>query len=317
MTSDPKKMEAWIADDRVHFGEDETSVPCIKSYLKDREYQAPYSVFYQDGRAATKRLRELMGCDCFDFPKDELVLKELVGMMTGDGDIVMDFFAGSGTTGHAVIAQCVEDGKPRRFILVQLPEPLDPERPEQAEAAAFCDRLKSPRHIATLTKERLRRAGRQLADGRLQQPHDFGFRTYRLAYSSIRAWGGQNAAPLMQLEDAVENILPNRSDADLLNELLLKRGLDLCVPIEGRTIAGKAVYSVGGGVLLACLDKDISLADSEELAMGIVEWHADLQPAGDTAVVFRDNAFADDVVKCNVVAILVQHGFDQNRVRSL
>ena len=75
MTSDPEKIKQWIADDRVHFGDNEKSVPCIKSYLRDHELQTPYSVFYRDGRAASKRLRTLMGCDCFDFPKDELVLR--------------------------------------------------------------------------------------------------------------------------------------------------------------------------------------------------------------------------------------------------
>ena len=162
MTADAEKMRQWIAEDRVHFGPDESSVPCIKSYLKDREWQAPYSVFYQDGRAATKRLRELMGGDCFDFPKDETVLQELVGMLTAGDDLVLDFFAGSGATGHAVMAQNAADAGCRRFILVQLPEPLDPTCKEQQAAAELCDRLGRPRHIAELTKERLRRAAGKL-----------------------------------------------------------------------------------------------------------------------------------------------------------
>ncbi len=137
MTSDPQKMQQWISEDRVHFGANEASVPCIKSYLKDREFQAPYSVFYQDGRAATKRLRDLMGADCFDFPKDETVLQELIGMMTSGSDLIMDFFAGSGTTGHAVMSQNELDGGNRRFVLVQLPEPLDPEDKNQLAAAVF------------------------------------------------------------------------------------------------------------------------------------------------------------------------------------
>ncbi len=316
MTSDPKKMQAWIADERVHFGEDESAVPCIKSYLKDREYQAPYSVFYQDGRAATKRLRELMGTDCFDFPKDELVLQELVGMMTGEGDIVMDFFAGSGTTGHSVMLQNREDGKQRRFILVQLPEPLDPEHAEQAEAAAFCDKLRKPRNIATLTKERLRRAGRAVVDGRLGAV-DVGYRTFRLDYSCLRLWNSAKSVTTDRLEASVEHIEPGRTSSDLLNELLLKRGLDLCVPIETKTIAGKVVHSVGAGSLIACLDAAIARENGEALALGIAKWHTELNPAGETAVVFRDDAFADDVVKTNVVAILVQRGFDEGRIRSL
>ncbi|HBJ34518.1 MAG TPA: site-specific DNA-methyltransferase [Planctomycetaceae bacterium] len=105
MTSDPKKLQSWIDDDRVHFGPDETQVPCIKSYLVDRELQTPYSVFYQDGRAASKRLRTLMDGDLFDFPKDELVIQELVEMVTSGDDLIVDFFAGSSTTAHSILLQ--------------------------------------------------------------------------------------------------------------------------------------------------------------------------------------------------------------------
>ena len=120
MTSDEEKMAKWIEDELVHFGEDESAVPCIKSYLKDREYQAPYSVFYQDGRAATKRLREVMGNDDFGYPKDEEVISELVGLLTSAGDVVLDYLAGSGTTAHAALALLREHGVKRQFITVEV-----------------------------------------------------------------------------------------------------------------------------------------------------------------------------------------------------
>ena len=180
ITPDPGKMKQWIEDERVHFGDNETSVPCLKSYLKDQEYQAPYSVFYQDGRAATKRLRELMGGDCFDFPKDETVLRELIGMMTSGEDMVIDFFSGSGTTGHAVLAQNATDNSNRRYILVQLPEPLDPEKKEQKTAADYCDKLNKPRNIAELTKERLSRAAKKIKDENPIFIGDTGFRVFKL-----------------------------------------------------------------------------------------------------------------------------------------
>lgn len=122
MTPDPKKMEEWIKDDRVHFGETEDSVPCMKKYLKDSEFQTPYSVFYQDGRAASKRLRALMDGDLFDFPKDEIVIQEIVEMLTEGNDIILDFFAGSSTTAHSVMLQNATDGGNRKFIMVQLAE---------------------------------------------------------------------------------------------------------------------------------------------------------------------------------------------------
>lgn len=315
ITPDPEKMRAWIADDRVHFGEDESRVPCLKAYLRDQEYQAPYSVFYQDGRAATKRLRELMGCDCFDFPKDETAMQGIVEMLTSGEDVVLDFFAGSGTTGHAVMAQNALDGGRRRYVLVQLPEPLDPENKDQKVAAEFCDTLGKPRNIAELTKERLRRAAKKIKDENPTYTGDLGFRVFKLDSSNIRAWDPDRDNLDQTLLDSVEHIKPDRTESDVLYELLLKLGLDLCVPIESRTFADKEVHSVGGGVLMTCLAPKIERADVEALAQGIADWHKALAPAGDTTCVFRDSAFADDVAKTNMAAILEQCGI-QN-VRSL
>jgi len=106
-----------------------------------------------------------------------------------------------------------------------------------------------------------------------------------------------------------------RTESDILNELLLKLGLDLCVPIEKHSIQGKDVHSVGGGVLMACLAERITRDDVEPLAQGIIAWHEERQPAGDTTCVFRDSAFADDVAKTNLAAILEQRGIQS--VRSL
>ena len=115
--------------------------------------------------------------------------------------------------------------------------------------------------------------------------------------------------------DNVEHIRAGRSEDDILYELLLKLGLDLCVPIEIRGIAGKTVRSVGAGTLIACLAENIASDEVEPLGLGIADWHAELEPAGDTTVVFRDSAFADDVAKTNLTAILEQRGL--GNVRSL
>ncbi len=101
----------------------------------------------------------------------------------------------------------------------------------------------------------------------------------------------------------------------MLYELLLKRGVDLTVPIEQKKISGKAVYSIGYGVLFACLDTSISRDEVENLAQGIIAWYQKLEPASDTQAVFRDSAFADDIAKTNMTAILEQNGIAH--VRSL
>ena len=313
--SDPQKMRALIDDDRVHFGDDETKVPCSKSYLIDREGQVPYSVFYLDGRAASKRLRQLMGCDCFDFPKDETVLQELVGMVTGNQDIVMDFFAGSGTTGHAVMLQNQVDGGNRIHIQVQLPEPLDLDSKEQKVAAEFCDELDAPRNIAELTKERLRRAGSKIKEDNPLFTGDTGFRVFKLDSSNINAWDPDSEDLEGTLAAHTEHIKPDRTEDDVLYELLLKRGLDLCVPIEKKEVEEKTIHSIGGGVLFACLANKLDPTQVEAIAQSMLDWRSELNPAGDTTCVFRDSAFENDVAKTNMVAILKQGGI--KNVRSL
>lgn len=228
---------------------------------------------------------------------------------------MVDFFAGSGTTGHAVMAQnSVDEGK-RRYILVQLPEPLDVGNRDQGVAATYCDELGKPRNIAELTKERLRRAATKIKADKPMLIGDTGFRVFKLDTSNIRAWNPNPADLEQALFVHQDHLVDGRTESDILYELLLKLGLDLCVPIEKRLIHGKGVHSVGGGVLMACMAERISRDDVEPLAQGIVAWHEELQPAGDTTCVFRDSAFADDVAKTNLAAILEQHGI-QN-VRSL
>ena len=144
---------------------------------------------------------------------------------------------------------------------------------------------------------------------------DTGFRVFKLDHSNIRAWNPNPADLEASLFDHQDHLLEGRSEADVLYELLLKLGLDLCVPIEQRTIAGREVHSVGGGVLMACLAEQITGEQVEPLAQGIIDWHKELAPAGDTTCVFRDSAFADDVAKTNMAAILQQHGIAN--VRSL
>lgn len=315
ITPSPDKMQGWIDENRVHFGVDETSVPCLKAYLKDQEYQAPYSVFYQDGRAATKRLRELMGEDCFDFPKDETVLQELIAMMTSEGDLIVDFFAGSGTTAHAVMAQNALDMANRRYVVVQLPEPLSSENKNQKTAADYCDAMGKPRTISELTKERLRRAAKRVKAKNPSFSGDTGFRVFKLDTSNIRVWNHASADLAADLLAHENHLIEGRSESDILYELLLKLGLDLCVPIEQQQIAGKTVHSIGGGVLLACLTEQITRGQVEDLAQGIVAWHKAQAPASDSTCVFRDSAFADDITKTNLAAILSQAGI--KNVRSL
>ena len=149
-------------------------------------------------------------------------------------------------------------------------------------------------------------------------------RAFKLDTSNIRAWNPDPDDLQTTVEEHTEHLLPNRSEQDVLYELLLKLRLDLAVPIETRQIAGKTVHNIGAGALMVCLSDGIDRDVAEPLALGIAQWQkaqADaLQAGGDdtnkpvsTKLVFKDSAFTDDVAKTNLAAILSQHGLDDVR----
>ena len=312
---DQEEFNRLVREGRITFVT-ETSV-MVRRYLHETDRLTPPSVFYQPARSASERLNRLMDASVFDYPKDETILQKFIQMAGGGkpNAVVMDFFAGSGTTGHAVMEHNVDNGGDYRYILAQLPEPLDPTNRNQKAAADYCDHLGKPRTLAELTKERLRRAAAKIKDENPLFTGDLGFRVFKLDASNIHAWEPDRDDLERTLLTHIEHLKADRSEDDILYELLLKLGLDLCVPIETRTIAGKLVRSIGAGTLVACLDEMIGGSDIEPLAHGIVAWHAELVPAGETTVVFRDSAFAEDVAKTNCTAILHQHGL--RTVRSI
>ena len=313
---DQDEFNRLVDEGRVSFVTP-TSV-MVRRYLHETDSLTPPSVFYQPARSASERLTGLLGETVFDFPKDETVIAKFIEMATDTNDpdcIVLDFFAGSGTTGHAVMSLNANDGGSRRYILVQLPEPLDLDNRDQAVAADYCRGLGHAQTIAELTKERLRRAGAKIKAETPLFAGDTGFRVFKLDHSNIQAWRPIADDLVQTVIDLEEHLRPERTEADVLYELLLKRGLDLCVPMASRTVIGKEVHAVGGGVLMACLATAIAADEVEALAQGIVAWHKELAPAGDTSCVFRDSAFADDVAKTNLAAILAQNGIAN--VRSL
>ncbi len=314
----PKEtMDDLLNQNRILFGEDETKIIELKIYAS--EYQEKLSsVLELDGRLGAYDLKE-------DFPEDGNVFSNpkpvrlfatfFPFLLKHHDDIMVDFFAGSGASAKAVLELNHKDSIRRRFIVVQLPEPLDPHDKNHKASAKLCDQLGKPRTIAELTKERLRRAGNKIRKQNPLFPGDLGFRVFKLDSTNIRAWDPNPDDLAGTLFDSVEHLKTDRTEADVLFELLLKLGLDLCVPIEQKTIANKTVHSIGAGTLIVCLASNIPREDIESLALGIVEWHKQLAPAGESTCVFRDSAFVDDVAKTNLAAILQQYGLEN--VRSL
>ena len=310
-----------VAEDRIVFGTKGESGPQRKRFLSDAEERGRVAKTWWDDvdttTNATKAAKALMGGSVFDNPKPVSLISRFIQLGTHDPTtaIVMDFFAGSGTTAQAVIEQNLADGGNRRHILVQLPELLDPKNKEEKIAAAYCDKLGKPKTVAELTKEHLRRFRAKRQEQNQIPQTDLGFRVFKLDSSNIRTWEPNRENLHKTLLESVEHIKEGRSEQDILYELLLKLGIELSSSIEQREIVGKQVYSAGDGALIACLVEQISNADAEELALGIAEWNTQLENPNDTTVVFRDSAFADDVAKTNITEILRQYGIKD--VRSL
>lgn len=247
-----------------------------------------------------------------DYPKPIALIKYLLSMISDSSCIALDFFAGSGTTAHAVMELNAEDGGNRSYIIVQLPEPTErvdengKTKTTQASESGF-------KTISEVAQSRIKGARETLLKNK--SSGDFGFKVFKLDSSNIVAWNPDKADLEQSLIGHTEHLVPGRSEQDVLYELLLKRGVELTVPIEEKVVSGKTVYSIGFGTLFACLDKKIERDQIEDLAQGIIDWHKELDPVSEAQVVFRDSAFENDIAKTNITAILEQSGI--KHVRSL
>jgi adenine-specific DNA-methyltransferase len=308
------KFDELNADKRIWWGADGNNMPRLKRFLTDvQDGRVPQTLWTYDEVGHTQEAKKELIATVdfpnsdvvFDTPKPTRLLRRILQIATAPGskDLVVDFFAGTGSTMDAVFQQNADDGGNRRCILVQLPEPLT-----GGESVGWTS-------IADITKARLVGAGKRQRAADAAKAGDVGFRVFKLDTSNIRAWNPNPADLNGSLLANLEHIEPGRSNDDVLYEVLLKLGLDLCVPIEQQQIAGKSVHSIGEGALLACLDEHISVADAEPLALGMAQWREQQGTATETTAVFRDSAFENDVAKSNLAAILEQHGV--KHVRSL
>ena len=298
---DRNTMARLIQEDRILWPASSDGRPRRKAFLNDLDSDfTGFSTIVGDGiftRDGTSDMVNLFGDRVFSFPKPVSLMKILVEQATKADDIILDFFAGSGATAHAVLEQNTQDGGNRRYILAQLPEALDPANREQKTAADYCDKLDRPRNIAELTKERLRRAGvvaRQAntADRQI----DAGFRVLKIDTSNMEdVYYRPDEVKQADLLTAVDNVKPDRTAEDLLFQVLVDWGVDLTLPIRRETVQGKTVFFVDDNALVACFDTGITEDLVKELA-----GHEPLR------VVFRDNGFVSDAVKINVEQIFRQ-----------
>ena len=302
-----QQFESWLADNRIWWGVNKDARPMLKSFLSESSRGIKPHTWWDynfagHNKEATLELKDLFdGNAPFDTPKPLRLMQRLIDLFCSSNDLVLDFFCGSAAFGHAAMSSAQQPNKQNlRFILVQLPEPT--QRPDY-------------KTIAEISKERLRRAGKKIKAASPEIHSDIGFRVFKLDSSNIRAWNPTPEDLTADLLAHQEHLIKGRTENDILYELLLKLGLDLCVPVEQQQIAGKTVHSIGGGVLMACLTEQITHDQVEELAQSIIAWHKAQASASDSTCVFRDSAFSDDIAKTNLAAILNQAGI--KNVRSL
>ncbi len=227
----------------------------------------------------SKEIRELFDAQVFSYPKPTGLIKFFIDNSCDDDAIILDFFAGSATTADAVMQSNIKEKTNRKYIMVQLPESLDPTKKEQKTASDFCDSLKIPRNIAELAKERIRRAAKKIQKENPDYDGDLGFKVFKLASSNIKVWNPDRTDIAKSLEDHAEHLVKGRSEQDILYELLLKRGVDLTTPIETKQIVGKNIHSIGFGKIITCLDELITGDEVEELSAAIIEWQKEFKKA--------------------------------------
>lgn len=285
-------MDQLITENRIHFGEDESVIPCYKRYLNESEYQVPYSVFYQDNRSSSKRLQELMGGKVFDFPKDENILKRIfnsVSFANDNGindDIILDFFSGSATTAHSVMMLNAEDGGNRKYIMVQYPELCD------ERSFAYKCGYKS---ICEIGKERIRRAGEKIKEEFKDKPGienlDVGFKVFKVADTNIRWFSEAIKSDVFDYDMTMTDkdkldFNPGFTDIDVVYEILLRhRDIPLSTNVEQLSNIGDRTY-IFADTVVVCLEEIITDSMIDKIAA--------IEPIP-TKIIFRDSAFGDDI----------------------
>lgn len=280
-----ENLRFLVADNQIWFGEDGNSFPRKKRFLSDvQDGRTPNTLWLSEdvghNQSATREVKGIFDDEkVFDFPKPVSYIKQMLTIGSGKDDLILDFFSGSATTAHAVMQLNAEDGGKRRFIMVQLPEACG----EKSEA-----RKAGYETICNIGEERIRRAGKKIRE-ETGADIDYGFRVFRVDSTNMEdVYYRPDEYDQSLLNRLADNIKPDRTPEDLLFQVMLDLGVLLSSSIEETVIAGKKVFSVAGGYLLACFDKDVSEETVTEIAKRRPFY-----------AVFRDSSMANDSVAVN------------------
>lgn len=298
-----ENFEKLVADNRIWFGDNGDNVPAVKKFLTEvKDGIVPLTIWKysevghnQEGRQEVKKLFDGQGV--FDGPKPVRLLCRVLQIANiGSDGLVLDFFSGSASLAHAVMQLNAEDGGKRKYILVQLPEETDPK--SEAYKAGY-------KNICEIGKERIRRAGKKIKEENLlvTRTLDVGFRALKCDTSNMKDVYYSPAEYEMDLFDFMtDNIKEDRTPEDLLFQVMLDLGVELSSKIEETVIAGKKVFNVADGFLIACFDADVT----DETIKAI----AQKQPY---YFVMRDSSLANDSVATNFEQIFATYSPDTVR----
>lgn len=269
----------------IIFKDDDSGI-IRKIYLCDQPGRTPENLWIGDRfgttRQAAAMIKELFnGTQVFDTPKPHELIESMIQLASNKDSIILDFFAGSSTTAHAVMHFNAQDGGNRKYILVQVAEPCNENGP--AYKSGFPT-------ISEIGKERIRRAAKKIRKDHPNAKFDHGFRVLKLADSNMNeVYYSAHAYDQNMLSMLESNIKPDRTDLDLLFSCLLEWGLPLSLPYSFEKIQGYTVHTYNDGDLIACFDENVSESVIKEIA--------DRQPL---RAVFRDSSFADSPSRINV-----------------
>ena len=277
-----------LQDNRIWFGSDGSSVPCIKRFITELKHDgmAPTSIlFYKDVGHSQEGAQEVVSLfgdkGVFDGPKPVRLLERLITLANLKEDsIVLDFFSGSATTAHAVMKKNVEKEKNCRFIMVQLPEEVSDKKKDQGY-----------KNICEIGKERIRRAGAKIKEENPEKAQhlDTGFRVLKLDSSNMKdVFYSPKETSQLELFRYVDNVKDDRTSEDLLFQVMLELGATLDSKIEESVVDRKTIYNVADGYLVACFDQEVS--------DDVVKAIAKMQP---TYAVLRDTSLANDATATN------------------
>jgi adenine-specific DNA-methyltransferase len=282
-----ERFNEEVEGGHVVFGLDESTVPRVRMNLFESDDQVMHSVNFSYAQTAANEFNSIFdGKRVFDNPKNYKDLASLVSYLVAPDGVVLDFFAGSCSTAHAVMKSNHDEGNARKFIMIQLPEGCD----NQSVAAK-----EGFNTIPEIGKERIRRAGKKILEGDYSENwnKDIGFRVLKIDTSNMKdVYYTPDEVTQEGLFGQIDNIKEDRTEEDLLFQVLLDWGVDLALPIKSESIDGKRVYFVDTDALAGCFETDI---DEE-----FVKQMAERKPL---RVVFRDSSYGSDNTKINVEQI--------------